>query len=254
MAGSKNASGARWWAMAAAVAVAVGAVWVTLVDNGVTTSDPPPYTTGSEAEQEAWFAWVTTVLPQSRVARAVLASGLIGVGLMALRAAPAAWGSRGGAVAVASAAGLWCVADLAEAGGQQAVALMAASGNPIEAVAVAAFTIEMTTSWVEAGAAVLLGAGAAAMSREFLREGRTRRLGICSVLVGLAGVGFGVLIVVPEADTTIAGIALGVILLPVWVVWLSRSVTSCGASTRDGHGAASRPPMRGPVGQAGSQQ
>ena len=243
-----------WLGVFVAVAVAVGAVWVTLVDNGVTTSDPPPYTTGSEAEQEAWFAWVTTVLPQSRVARAVLALGLLGVGLTALRAALPAWASRGGAVAVMSAAGLWSVADLAEAGGQQAIALMAASGNPIESVTVAAFTVEVTTSFVEAGAAVLVGVGAAVMGREFLREGRTRRLGICSVLVGLAGVVFGVLIVLPETDTTISGIALGVILLPVWVVWLTRSVTSYGASTRDGHGAASRPPRLGPVGQAGSQQ
>lgn len=236
-------------AVAVAAAVAVGAVWVTLVDNGVTTSDPPPYTTGSEAELEAWFAWVTTVLPQGRVARGVLALGLIGVGLTALRAAPSAWGSRGGAVAVMSAAGLWSVADLAEAGGQQAVALMAASSNPIEAVAVAAFTIEMATSWVEAGAAVLVGVGAAVMARGFLHDRLTRRLGICSLLVGLAGVVFGVLILVPEADTTIAGVALGVVLLPVWVVWLSRSVTSYGAVA--GEVDASRAPvLREPAGPA----
>lgn len=207
-------------AICTAIALAGAAVWVTLVEQGVTVSEPPPFTTGTEAELEAWYAWVSTTLPQRRLARLLLGLGLIGVGLTALHAARPGWGSRGGAVTVAGAAAVWCLADLAQAGGQRAVELLAVAENPIEMVPMIAFTIDMTTAWLEAGAAILVGVGAAAMARDFLLERGTRWLGICSVLVGVAGLVFGLLIVLPEADTTIAGIALGVVLLPTWVVWL----------------------------------
>lgn len=213
--------GIRPLAIGTAIALAGAAVWTTLVEQGVTVSEPPPFTTGTEAELEAWYAWVSTTLPQRRLARLLLGLSLVGVGLTALRSARPSWGSRGGATVVASAAAIWCLADLAQAGGQRAVELLAAADNPIEVVPMIAFTVDTTTAWLEAGAAILVGMGAAVMARDFLQEQRTRGLGICSVLVGVAGLVFGLLILLPEADTTIAGIALGVVLLPTWVVWLS---------------------------------
>lgn len=222
--------GIRPLAIGTAIALAGAAVWVTLVEQGVTVSEPPPFTTGTEAEQEAWYAWVSTTLPQRRLARLLLGLALTGVGLTALRSTRPSWGSRGGATVLASGAAIWCLADLAQAGGERAVELMAAAENPIETVNAIAFTVDVTTEWLEAGSAVLIGVGAAAMARDFLKEQRTRGLGICSVLVGVAGLVFGVMILLPGVDTTIAGIALGVILLPTWVVWLSLVATPAPAA------------------------
>lgn len=209
-------------AVTSAIVLGAAAVWVTLVDQGVTVSEPPPYTTGTQAELEAWYAWVSTTLPQQRLARLLLGLALVAVGLTALRAALPSWGSRAGAIAVAAAAAIWFLADLAGAGGYRAVELMAAAESPIETVAAIAFTVDVTTGWVKAGAAILVGVGAGVMAGGYLREQRTRRLGVCSALVGLAGVIFGLLMLAPEVDTTIAGVALGVVLLPIWMVWLSR--------------------------------
>lgn len=217
--------GSRWTrrvAATSAVLLTLAAVWVAAFELGLTVSSPPPFDSGTDAELEAWYAWVATTLPQRRLARLLLAVGLAGVGLTALRTAAVAWGSRAGAVCVAVGAGVWCLADLTQAGGQEAVRQLAGSGNPISAVASVAYTVDVTTAWVEAGGSVLLGLGAAAMGRTFLHEPRTRRLGVCSALVALAGVIFGAMIIAPDVDATPAGVTLGAVLLPIWVVWLSR--------------------------------
>lgn len=213
-----------------AMALAVGAIWRTLVENEVTVSPSPPVSDGLVAsEWEAWYAWWATTLPQSRVALAVLLLGLVGVALTALRTAGPSWASRGGAVAMAGAVALWSAADVAQAGAMRAIELMAVHDNPIDAVGSIAFTVDVATSWVEAGAAITLGAGATAMAVGLAHEDR-RRQAILTGLVAAAAVGFGTTILVPDLDTTVSGLALGVVLLPIWVITMSAAGT---ASTVD---------------------
>lgn len=207
-------------AIASAVALCGAAVWIILIERHVTVSDPPPVSDDwSAGELDAWYAWAATTMAQRRLALVLLLIGLAGIALTALRVAGGSWGSRGGAVAVAGAALLWAVADVAEAGGQRAVEQMAAYGNPIETVASIAYTIDVTTSWLEAAAALVLGLGAGAMA--IGQRKAHHRLPVLTLLVSLNGVVFGILIVSPEWDATPAGLALGGVLLPIWVIWLN---------------------------------
>jgi hypothetical protein len=220
-------------AVASAAALVCAVVWSALIDFNVTVSDPPVVSEGWVAsEMEAWYAWLATTLLQRRLALLLFLVGLGGVALIALRTPVNAWGSRGGAVCMATAAALWAVAAVAEAGGQRAVQLMAAYSNPIDAVESIAFTVGLAASFVQAGAAMVLGLGAAALAQGLRREQRAKGLAGITALVAIAGVAFGVVILAPGVDTTIAGLALGAVLLPIWTVRMG-AVISRGRAVED---------------------
>ena len=215
-------------AVTSAVALVGAAVWTTLIDHNVTVAHPPAVSGGWVAsELETSYAWFATTLLQRRLALLLLLVGLAGVALIALRVPVRGWGARCGAICMTTAAALWAVAAVAEAGGQRAVELMAAYTNPIETVATIAFTVGVATSWVQAGAAILLGVGAFVLAPGLRRQHSDKALAGITALVAVA---FGFMILAPQVDTTIAAMALAAVLLPIWTVRMAAAISRARAA------------------------
>jgi hypothetical protein len=212
-------------AVTGAAVLAAATLWTVLIDARVSVSAPPEWVPGTDfgAYLEDYYAWEATTLAQERWCLALLAAGLLTVIVTAVRRITTSTdGLRTrhvvAAGGVAIGALLWVLVSLASAGGRHAIELMAASGNQIDGVNSIAFTIATTTSWMHAGACLILGLGMLGLAAE-PGAGVVR---VIAVATGATAVVFAGLLVGAGEWAKYAGLVVGGLLLPAWILasWL----------------------------------
>jgi hypothetical protein len=214
-------------AVAGAAVLAAATLWTVLIDARVSVSAPPEWVPGTDfgAYLEDYYAWEATTLAQERWCLALLATGLLTVIVTAVRRVATSTSTDGlrtrrvvAAGGVATGALLWVLVSLAAAGGRHAIELMAASGNQIDAVNSIAFTIATTTSWMHAGGCLILGLGMLGLAAE-PGAGVVR---VIAVATGVTALVFAGLLVGAGEWAKYAGLVLGGLLLPAWILvsWL----------------------------------
>ena len=131
--------------------------------------------------------------------------------------------ARIGAGAVTAGSLLWIAGNLGQLGGHRAVALMAAHGNPIDAVNSIAFTVDIIDQAFELAAFALAGAGLLAFARLALRPGgELRRWGGCTAALALLLLALAWSYAGGSDRLNNLLLAAGGILLPLWLIWTGR--------------------------------
>lgn len=205
-------------AQTSAVLLAAATVWTVLIELGVTAgAEPTADSTHVEDYLERFYAWTSASLPQERGAFALLCLGLVGVLVTAVRPAVEAPRLRSvlAAIGIAGGAALWAVAGVAEAGAQRAVEQMAAAETPIDPVNTVAYTVDVATGWLYAGACLALSAGFVIAVP--LQPTVQRR--VFAGLIAADASLFAVLVLTQIGTSEYAALALGGVLLPAWIAW-----------------------------------
>jgi hypothetical protein len=203
-------------ALIAAVLLVVSAAWYALILARITVPAPPSDTADTAGSLRAWYAWQAVVERQQWVVSvlAVLGLGTLAVAVGRLIDGRSPVRDRAAAIAVASGAGAWAVGNLLQIGGRRATGLLAAHGNPIEAVNAIAFTVDVATAVFEAAALIAVGAGLLALSAGRPRDPR-RYVGIAA---GLLVTGLGAAYAVDNGTfTDVYTVGVGLLALPGWI-------------------------------------
>jgi hypothetical protein len=190
------------------------------------TVAPEPVFSGDEPLTEqltVFYRWYVSTLPQERIytSLAILAFVcLASVGVLILRSMEASVPlARVGGVVLTLGASLWIVGNVLQLGGHRAVGAMATHGNPLPAVNAIAFTIDIIGDAFDAVAFASLGVGLLLCAWAGARVGApgwSRYTGA----IGLVGIVVAAAYIMDEGDIVNALLlALGVVLLPIWLVW-----------------------------------
>jgi hypothetical protein len=213
-----------------AVAFPLAAIWYELVERRITVAPEPSFGPGqSPAERlQLFYCWLGGTLPQERLFTSIAIAGLCCLATAAVFARDLLGRERLlgriGAGAIGAGALLWVAGSVAQLGGHRAVVLMAAHGNPIDAVNSIAFTVDTVDQAFELAAFALLGAGMLALARLAIGAGpRYRGWGWCAALLALLLLALAWSYAGDDAGRTdLLLLAGGVVLLPVWLVWTGR--------------------------------
>jgi len=221
-----------------AVAFVVASVWYGLAVRGVTVPVEPVFT-GEETFGERFrifFGWVVLTLPQERlyVSIAIVGFACLGVvTILAMRAVATDQSlSRAGTFGVVLGSSLWIVGNVLQLGAHRAVGSMATHGNPLPTVGAIFFTADTIDDAFETGAFAALGVGMLVLASATFRAdarawGRyTGVLGVLSLILVAAYVG-------EQGDVVnVLLLGLGVVVLPVWLVWTATRFSSPAADGR----------------------
>jgi hypothetical protein len=204
-------------AIGSAIVLSAATLWTVAIDARITVDSPPEWVRGTDygVFLESWYAWQSGTLGQERAALALLCVGLAAVAVSALRLARGGGTARlSASLAVAAGALCWALVSVAQAGGRHAVEQMAASGNQIDAVNSIAFTVDTSAGWLHAAACALLASGLLG-----LVTARASALwrAVCAA-AGATGCLFAALLLAESDTAKYAGLLLGAVLLPLWIV------------------------------------
>jgi hypothetical protein len=201
-----------------AAALAASAVWAALIQDHLTVAAPPAGTPG-DAGLRTYYAWFVTTLPQERLDIALVVVGLAALAVL-IGARPATgMASRIGRYGVTAGALLWIVGNVLLAGGHWATGLLGTHDNPVQVTNAIQFTVDTTTNAFELVAAYLTAAGLCAFALPGAGAGPAalRRWTAISAL-GLAALATSYLVDAGDLTTWLQ-VAVGAVLLPVWMVW-----------------------------------
>jgi len=210
-----------------AAAFAVAAAWFWLAVKNVTVAAAPRTGPGAAPQQamRIYYHWLGTTLPQERYYTSIAIAGFgclaaTGIFLRDLLDRDRAL-ARTGALAVGAGALLWVTGSVFELGGHHAVGLMATHANLIETTNSIAFTIDMTTDAFALAAFTLIGAGMLAFAAALYGGHRTWAGGTVVVAVAML-ITAGAYAAGNDNFLDLMVFAIGLVLLPGWLVWTGR--------------------------------
>jgi hypothetical protein len=228
---------AGFTAVAAALLLAVTAIWFALYSSGITV---PPVPDAGSLEQQAedyYRQWFPSVAAQDLAIRLLGAAAFAILALAGALTARSSGDSSRRFVAGAALAGaglLGAAAFLAQYGGFGAVADAATSGTPVQTIGMAAYVIDQVAGALLIGAYALAGLGILAAGGE---------VGVERVVGVLAGGGALLLAVTGLMDDPLGygdalRLAVAVVLLPAWAATQVRSTPARGTLARPATGRA----------------
>jgi hypothetical protein len=226
-----------------AAAFALAAGWYGLAMEGVTVARQPVFGANeSLAHKLDWFyRWFVSTLPQERVytSLAILAFlCLAAVGILAARSMRPATPLAGvAAMVLALGASLWIVGSVVQLGGHRAVGAMATHANPLPTVNSISFTIDIIDDAFETAAFAIIGVAMLGLASVGIRTG-VRAWGRYTAAIGAISLVVAGAYIVDNGDVVdVLLLALGVVILPVWLVWTG---TLYGTAADEPSGTAGR--------------
>jgi len=214
---------ARVVAYVGAGAFAISAVWFGLATHGVTMNAEPAGDPGLSVveNQQRYMAWFVTTLHQERLYTGIALAAFLCLAVTALLVRDAL-GRRAlaktAATAIVVGAMLWIVGNVAQLGAHRAVGLLATHAYTTETTSAVMFTADTVDDAFEVAAFAALGVGMLVLARADATSDRKgwRR---CTAILGLAAVATAVSYLAQTDVTDLLLVGVGVVLLPVWLVW-----------------------------------
>jgi len=216
-----------------AAAFAVAAAWFGLATKGVTMASQPVAATGASVEtaQHQYFAWFVTTLNQER-----LYTGIAIVGFLCLAGTVAfvrdlLGRDRGvvriAALAVTAGAILWIVGNVAQLGAHRAVGMLSTHAYTTETTSAIVFTFDTIDDAFEVASFAVMGVGLLFLARAAIRAGDAEQgWAWHTAILGIAAIGTVVSYLWPVGDLTdLLLIAIGVLLMPAWLIWSGRRLS-----------------------------
>jgi hypothetical protein len=215
-----------------AAAFVVAAVWATLVARGITVPSEPAGNPALSVHQNQmlYLRWLIAKQPQERLSStiAIVAFLCLVATAVALRDRFRAATALGvlGVLGVGSGVIVWIVERVLHLGGNYGIGKLATHHYSTDTVTGIGFTLDSMTRALDVTAFALIGLGMLAFALEGLRgSSRAPRWGAWTAATGIA------MLVAAWSSLAASGTLgdvlvaiVGVILLPVWMVWTSREL------------------------------